>query len=82
MAMNPQNIQYAHDDRLTREIVNLEHERARIGKSRKNFTRRKAVEDEICYIQRELEHRIARKRAHAQYMRKNQKYRANRANRR
>ena len=79
-----QDIPYAKEDRLQRDVFTLENKRSTIFQQRdEGFIESvKQVELEICYLQREIEVRRRRKAAHAEFMQKKAKNRANRARRR
>ena len=78
-----QDIPYAKEDRLQRDVFTLENKRSTIFQQRdEGFIESvKQVELEICYLQREIEVRRRRKAAHAEFMQKKAKNRANRARR-
>ena len=78
-----QDIPYAKEDRLQRDVFTLENKRSMIFQQRdEGFIESvKQVELEICYLQREIEVRRRRKAAHAEFMQKKAKNRANRARR-
>ena len=98
MPLDRKNIEYAHDDRLNRELMLLRQERDMLFRNSRNKRDRKSgsykqlrlIEEDICYVWRELESRAKRREAHAKYLqkigrspRKNyQKNYKNRANRR
>ena len=78
-----QDIPYAKEDRLQRDVFSLETRRSSIFQRREDgfMESVKQVELEICYLQREIEIRRNRKAAHADFMQKKAKNRANRARR-
>lgn len=88
IVIEPKNIPYLREDKLHREVYSLENRKNAIIRSSDkssaksdsyNITR---IELEVCYLQRELEVREARKKAHNEFMQKKQKrstYRDNRA---
>ena len=82
------DIPYVRDDRLNREMSFLSQKRDKfLEQLKRNRSdeilrdRVSSIEIEICYIFRELECRLARRRAHAAYIKKQNSFR-NRANRR
>ena len=88
MTVATNDIPYVREDRLSREMSGLSYKRDRLmhdlKRNRKDEIlqeRLLKVETEICYLYRELEHRVARRDAHAEYQ-KNKKFSKNRANRR
>ena len=77
-------IPYAKEDKLQKDVFTLESKRSFLFRSKNEgfLESVKQVELEICYLQRELEIRKKRKIAHADFMQKNMRNRANRARRR
>ena len=77
-------IPYAKEDKLQKDVFSLENRRSSLFRNKDDgfLESVKQVELEICYLQREIEIRRKRKIAHAEFMQKNAKNRANRARRR
>lgn len=88
--VEPQSIPYLREDKLRREVYGLENRKNAIlrngdkSKSKNDLDAIRRIELEVCYLQRELEIREARKKAHTEFMQKKQKrtpFRDNRARR-
>ena len=88
--VEPQSIPYLREDNLRREVYSLENRKNAIlrngdkSKSKNDLDAIRRIEFEVCYLQRELEIREARKKAHTEFMQKKQKrtpFRDNRARR-
>ena len=91
--LNSRDIPYVREDRLHNEMRALSEKRNYLmGRMRGSRSDRKEIQKKIlrleidaCYVYRELEGRLARKNAHAEYMKakykNNPRYRDNRANR-
>ena len=78
-----QDIPYAKEERIQRDIFSLESKRSSIFQKKEgDFMKSvKQVELEICYLQREIEIRRRRKLAHAEYVKKRFGNRTNNRNR-
>lgn len=90
IVIEPKNIPYLREDKLHREVYSLENRKNAIIRSGDKSSAKsdsyniRRIEFEVCYLQRELEIREARKKAHNEFMQKKQKrspYRDNRARR-
>ena len=88
--VSPEDIPYIREDRIRKEIYNLENRKGALLRSSRSEKKSKAeaentansisfLETEICYLQRELEIRINRKKAHAEYLQKRSDKRARRS---
>jgi len=86
--VSPADIVYIREDRIRKEIYNLENRKGALiraargekkGRSQNDSSKSISyLETEICYLQRELEIRINRKKAHTEYMQKRSDNRARR----
>ena len=81
--ISPSSIQYVNEDKLRREVNNLEMRKSTLFRSGKQNDRGfrstlREIETEICYLQREIEVRQRRKRAHAEFLQKRSNKRAKR----
>ena len=78
-----QDIPYAKEDKIQRDIFNLESRRSSFfHKKEEGFLDSvKQVEVELCYLHRELEIRKNRRLAHTAFANKNAKNRNNRVRR-
>ncbi len=88
--LSKDNIKYAREDRLHKELSSMSYKRDRLLSQIKReklddvlAERLLSLETDICYVFRELEHRQSRRDAHQNFMQsKSKKSFANRANRR
>ena len=77
-------IPFAKEDQIPKDVFTLENRRSSLFREKAEgfMDSVRQSEIEICYLQRELEIRRRRKMAHADFMQKKMKNRANRARRR
>ena len=78
MTIASKDIPYVREDRLHKEMSNLNYKRDRLrdqirreGKDEILISRMLSMETEACYIHRELEFREARRQAHRDFRDKN-----------
>ena len=76
------SIPYVKEDRLKREVATLETRKHMILRDRSRGNSQQAtllvIETDICYLQREIEIRENRRKAHALFLQKRSHKRANR----
>ena len=90
ITVSPESIPYIREDRIRKEIYSLENRKGALLRASRSEKKTKAeaattaesisyLEKEICYLQRELEIRINRKKAHTEYLQKRSEKRARRS---
>ena len=80
ISISPESIPYVKEDTLKREVFSLENKKSAMLRDRE---RRKdsqssihRIETEICYLQREIEIRQRRRKAHSIFLQKRSEKRA------
>lgn len=83
ISISAESIPYVREDGLKREVFSLENKKSSILKERDRSKETQAlvrrIETEICYLQREIEIRHRRKKAHSNFMQKRMEKRAKRS---
>jgi hypothetical protein len=73
----PEHIPYLREDKLRKEMFNLESKKNALlrnnDRNPEKFDAINRIELEVCYLQRELEIRVARKNAHSEFLQKRSK---------
>tara|TARA_B100001094_G_C18042605_1_gene725756 strand:- start:321 stop:587 length:267 start_codon:yes stop_codon:yes gene_type:complete len=83
ISISAESIQYIKEDSLKREVFSLENKKSAIlrdrDRRRESQPALRIIETEICYLQREIEIRQRRKKAHSNFMQKRIDKRAKRS---
>ena len=80
----PESIPYVREEKLKREVSTLESKKSMILRSRDRSRAKEQqgtvlmLEKEICYLQREIEIRERRRKAHEKFLQKRSERRAKR----
>ena len=80
----PESIPYVREEKLKREVSTLESKKSMILRSRDRSRAKEPqgtvlmLEKEICYLQREIEIRERRRKAHEKFLQKRSERRAKR----
>ena len=80
--ISPEDLPYTKEEKLKREVSTLESRKGMILRDKEKAKRQQRtvvmLETEICYLQREIEIRERRRKAHAKFLQKRSERRAKR----